>query len=36
MKTQYAADFIRGMERIGGFGGKSDVLARGQVFTGDP
>ena len=28
------ADFIRGVERIGGFGGKSDVLAKGQVFAG--
>jgi zinc protease len=28
--------FIRGVERIGGFGGKSDVLAQCQVFTGDP
>jgi zinc protease len=24
------------VERIGGFGGKSDVLARGQVFAGNP
>lgn len=30
------ASFIRGIERIGGFGGKSDVLARGQVYGGDP
>jgi zinc protease len=36
VKTQYRARFIRGIERIGGFGGKSDVLARNQVFTGDP
>ncbi|NUQ19423.1 MAG: insulinase family protein [Gemmatimonadaceae bacterium] len=35
-KTKRRADFIRGIERIGGFGGKSDVLARGQVFRGDP
>ncbi len=32
VKTQYRAGFIRGVERIGGFGGKSDVLAQGEVF----
>jgi zinc protease len=36
VKNQYIAAFIRGIERIGGFGGKSDVLARNQVFTGSP
>jgi len=36
VKTQYRAGFIRGVERIGGFGGKSDVLALGQVFMGRP
>jgi zinc protease len=35
-KTQTRAGFIRGVERIGGFGGKSDVLARGEVFAGRP
>ena len=30
------ADFLRGIERIGGFNGKSDVLARCEVFAGDP
>ena len=35
-KTQTRAGFIRGVERIGGFGGKSDVLAKGQVFAGRP
>src|SRR5579883_195942 len=35
-KTTYVAGFIRGLDRVGGFGGKSDVLAQGQVFTGDP
>jgi len=28
--------FVRGAERIGGFGGKSDVLLRGAVFQNDP
>ncbi|MFN2563398.1 MAG: M16 family metallopeptidase [Gemmatimonadaceae bacterium] len=36
VKTQQRAAFVRGMERIGGFGGKSDILARGQVFRNDP
>jgi zinc protease len=36
VKTQYRAAFIRGIERIGGFGGKSDVLAQGEVFAGRP
>jgi len=36
IKTQYMAQLIRGAERIGGFGGKSDILAQNQVYTGDP
>jgi len=36
VKTDFRADFIRGVERIGGFGGKSDVLAQGAVFAGKP
>ncbi|HEV3042134.1 MAG TPA: pitrilysin family protein [Candidatus Angelobacter sp.] len=36
VKTQYAANFIRGVERIGGFGGKSDILAQSQAFRGSP
>ena len=36
VKTQRRAGFIRGIERIGGFGGKSDILARGLVYRGDP
>lgn len=35
IKAQHLASFIRGAERIGGFGGKSDVLAINQVFAGD-
>ena len=30
------AGFIRGIERIGGFGGKADVLAECAVLAGDP
>jgi len=36
VKTEYEASFIRGIERIGGFGGKSDILAQNQVFGGSP
>ena len=36
VKNQYFARFVRGVERIGGFGGKSDILARNQVFGGSP
>jgi len=35
-KTNLIGDFVRGTERVGGFGGKSDVLARCATFTGDP
>jgi len=36
VKAAYEANLVRGLDRIGGFGGKSDILARGQVFTGNP
>jgi zinc protease len=36
VKAQYQANFIRGIERIGGFGGKSDRLAESQVYRGSP
>ena len=36
VQTEELAGFIRGIERIGGFGGKSDVLAQNQVFLNDP
>jgi len=35
-KTQIVGQYARIMERIGGFGGKSDTLARCQTFTGNP
>jgi len=35
-KTGFRAGFIRGIERIGGFGGKADALAECTVYTGDP
>lgn len=36
VKTQYFASFVKGMERIGGFGGKSDILAQNEVYGGSP
>jgi zinc protease len=36
VRTRYMANFLRGVERIGGFGGKSDRLAEFAVYTGDP
>jgi zinc protease len=35
-QTQHRASFVRGIERIGGFGGKSDILAKSQVYGGRP
>ena len=35
-KTSYRAGFIRGIERIGGFGGKADVLASCAIYENDP
>jgi len=36
IKTQSYAGFVRGVERIGGFGGKSDILASSQTYLGAP
>ena len=36
VKMEARSNFIRGIERIGGFGGKSDVLAMNQVYAGRP
>ncbi len=35
-KTQIFGQYARIVERIGGFGGKSDLLARCYTFTGNP
>ncbi|MCO5055547.1 pitrilysin family protein [Thermomonas sp.] len=35
-RTGIEADWVRGVERIGGFGGKADVLAECTVYTGKP
>lgn len=34
--TQEKSSFIYGMERIGGFGGKSDILASSEIYGGSP
>ncbi len=36
VKAQSYAGFVRGIERIGGFGGKSDILATSQTYAGSP
>jgi zinc protease len=36
VRTQYMANFIRGIDQIGGFGGKADVLAMSQTYLSDP
>ena len=35
VKADYFAKFIKGLERIGGFGGVSDILASNQTYHGD-
>ena len=35
-RARLRASFVRGSERIGGFGGKSDILAMNEVYAGDP
>lgn len=35
-KASYFSRFIKGLERIGGFGGTSDILASGATYHGNP
>lgn len=35
VKAQFFANYIKGLERIGGFGGKSDILAQNEVYAGN-
>jgi zinc protease len=35
-KITYRANFLRQLEKLGGFGGKADVLATSTVFANDP
>lgn len=36
VKSKEESDFIASLERIGGFGGKSDILAMNSVYLNDP
>ncbi len=36
VKIEQLSKFVQGIERIGGFGGKSDILAMNEVFANDP
>jgi zinc protease len=36
VKSEYFANFVKRMERIGGFGGKSDILAESTVYGESP
>ena len=36
VRTQYLSGFVRGVEKVGGFSGKSNILAENAVYGGDP
>jgi zinc protease len=36
VKMSYFSEAVSGLEKVGGFGGKSDRLARGEVFLNNP
>lgn len=36
VRNAWLSSFLKGVERVGGFGGKSDLLATGEVFSGNP
>lgn len=36
VRSAYFANFLKGMERIGGFGGTSDILASNEIYGGSP
>ncbi|MCW8126401.1 M16 family metallopeptidase [Microbulbifer halophilus] len=36
IKQSEFASLVKGLEKIGGFGGKSDILARSEFYYGDP
>ncbi|MBT8080667.1 MAG: insulinase family protein [Gammaproteobacteria bacterium] len=35
-RSRLKSSVVRGLEKVGGFGGKSDILAENAVYTGDP
>ena len=36
VRSSYFSNFLKGIERIGGFGGKSDILATHEIYGGSP
>ena len=36
VKIQNISSFVRALEKVGGFGGKSDLLASNYIYNGDP
>ena len=36
VQTQYRAGFVRSLEEVGGFGGKSEILAENEVYGTNP
>ena len=36
VRATYLSNFIQGLEKVGGFSGKCDLLARSETFTGRP
>ncbi|MEN6626173.1 MAG: pitrilysin family protein [Candidatus Sumerlaeia bacterium] len=36
VRTRFLSDFVRGIEQVGGFRGKANLLAEGQTYAGDP
>ena len=36
VRTQYLSGFVRGVEKVGGFSGKSNILAENAVYGDDP
>lgn len=36
VRSNYFSSFLKGIERIGGFGGKSDILATNEIYGGSP
>jgi len=36
VRSNYFSNFLKGIERIGGFGGKSDILATNEIYGGSP
>ena len=36
VRARYRSGWVRGLEQVGGFGGKSDLLASNAIYEGDP